>query len=186
MNRGQSALEFLMHRNHRISGPEESKILRVRNAPFLCLKKSRGQSALEFLMTYGWAILIILIGISALTYFGVLSPSRLLPARCMFSPEVSCEEFKIEAPSTVAFKFKNNLGFAADFSSISANSTEFGSCAGSPVTLGAGQITEVTCSLTPGGIPSSEKIKVQIYMSYKKLGGSYNVPIQGEMYGTSN
>ncbi len=150
--------------------------------------KKRGQSALEFLMTYGWAILIILIAISALTYFGVLSPSRLLPARCMFSPEVGCEEFKISAPSTIAFRFKNNLGFAADFSSMTVNSTEFGSCVpgGQPYSLGAGKIQEATCNLVPGGLPSGEKIKVQIYMSYKKLGGSYDTPIQGEIYGTSS
>ena len=31
-------------------------------------------TALEFMMTYGWAILIVLIAIGALFYFGVLNP----------------------------------------------------------------------------------------------------------------
>jgi len=138
-------------------------------------------------MTYGWAILIILIAISALAYFGVLSPSRLLPARCIFSPEVSCEEFKITAPATIAFKFKNNLGFSADFSAINVTSNEFGNCIDAgPYSLGAGKIQEVTCALNPGGVPSGEKVKLQLSMSYKKLGGSYDTPIQGEIYGTSS
>jgi hypothetical protein len=147
----------------------------------------RAQSALEFLMTYGWAILIILVAIAALTYFGVLSPSRLLPSRCTFSPEVSCEEFKITSPSTVAFKFRNNLGFAADFTATTNSTEGFGTCipAGQPFSVGAGKIQEATCDLAPGGIPSGEKIKVQVYMTYKKLGGSYDTPIQGEIYTTS-
>ena len=41
--------------------------------------KRKSQVALEFLMTYGWAILVILIMIGALAYFGVLSPCKFIP-----------------------------------------------------------------------------------------------------------
>ena len=34
-------------------------------------KNNRAQAALEFLMTYGWAILVVLVSIGALAYFGV-------------------------------------------------------------------------------------------------------------------
>lgn len=36
----------------------------------------KGQAALEFLTTYGWAFLVILVMIGALTYFGVLAPAK--------------------------------------------------------------------------------------------------------------
>jgi len=40
----------------------------------------KGESAfMEFLMTYGWAILIVLVAIGALAYFGVLAPDKFLP-----------------------------------------------------------------------------------------------------------
>ncbi len=39
----------------------------------------KAQAAMEFLMTYGWAILVVLAAIAALAYFGVLSPSKMLP-----------------------------------------------------------------------------------------------------------
>ncbi|MFH1636826.1 MAG: hypothetical protein ABIB71_00195, partial [Candidatus Woesearchaeota archaeon] len=55
----------------------------------------KGQAAMEFLMTYGWAILVVLIAIGALAYFGVLNPSRFLPKSCTISPGFSCEEFKV-------------------------------------------------------------------------------------------
>lgn len=34
----------------------------------------KSQAAMEFLMMYGWAILIVLIALGALWYFGVLNP----------------------------------------------------------------------------------------------------------------
>jgi len=34
----------------------------------------KGQVAFEFLMTYGWAIIVVLVVVGALAYFGVLSP----------------------------------------------------------------------------------------------------------------
>jgi hypothetical protein len=34
------------------------------------MKNKKGQETMEFLMTYGWAILIVLIAIGALIYFG--------------------------------------------------------------------------------------------------------------------
>jgi uncharacterized protein (UPF0333 family) len=36
--------------------------------------RKKSQAAMEFLMTYGWAIIVVLVAISALAYFGVLSP----------------------------------------------------------------------------------------------------------------
>jgi len=39
----------------------------------------KGQALMEFLMTYGWAILVVLVAIGALAYFGVLNPERFLP-----------------------------------------------------------------------------------------------------------
>lgn len=61
----------------------------------------KGQAAMEFLMTYGWAILVVLIAIGALAYFGVLNPSRFLPESCTIGPGISCDDFQILA---------NNLG----------------------------------------------------------------------------
>ena len=53
-------------------------------------KSNKSQAALEFLMTYGWAILVVLVVISALAYFGVMNPQRYLPSRCVFPSGISC------------------------------------------------------------------------------------------------
>ena len=68
----------------------------------------RGQTALEFLMTYGWAILVVLVAVGALAYFGVLSPDKFLPNKCIL-PEITCLDFNIETKS-VTLALTNNLG----------------------------------------------------------------------------
>ena len=55
----------------------------------------KAQAAMEFLMTYGWAILVVLIVIGALAYFGVLSPSTLLPEKCTFPVSLTCTDHQI-------------------------------------------------------------------------------------------
>lgn len=42
----------------------------------------KGQGAMEFLMTYGWAILVVLIAIGCLWYFGVLNPDSFKLCSC--------------------------------------------------------------------------------------------------------
>jgi hypothetical protein len=72
----------------------------------------KGQAAMEFLMTYGWAIVVVLAAIGALAYFGVLSPSKLLPDRTTFTaplPNVDNAVVTL-ATNTVQIAFKNDKG----------------------------------------------------------------------------
>ena len=78
--------------------------------------KKKGQAAMEFLMTYGWAILVVLVAIGALAYFGVLSPDKFLPERCQGPSGVDSIDkaaIKIGVAGTgyVELVAKNNLGF---------------------------------------------------------------------------
>jgi len=55
----------------------------------------KGQAAMEFLMTYGWAILVVLLCIGALAYFGVLDPRKYIPEEVNeSSPQFVCEHLQ--------------------------------------------------------------------------------------------
>ena len=69
----------------------------------------KGQAAMEFLMTYGWAILVVLVAIGALAYFGVLSPGNYLPSSCTLSSGMSCDDFKVTT-SDAQLLFRNGMG----------------------------------------------------------------------------
>lgn len=76
--------------------------------------RKKAQAAMEFLMTYGWAILVVLVAIGALAYFGVLNPSRFLPSSCTIAPGIGCDDFKVTyaaaGASTVQLLLRNGLG----------------------------------------------------------------------------
>ena len=64
----------------------------------------KGQAAMEYLMTYGWAILVVLIALGALFYLGVFNPT--VPSTCQISAPFSCMDVlgKDGSPDTVTLK----------------------------------------------------------------------------------
>ncbi|MFO8015743.1 MAG: hypothetical protein R6U32_01420 [Candidatus Woesearchaeota archaeon] len=83
----------------------------------------KGQAAMEFLMTYGWAILVVLVVIGALAYFGVLNPARLLPDKCTATPGITCEDYQISTGEVKA-KLSNGMGKAMKIDGVSFESTD--------------------------------------------------------------
>jgi len=75
------------------------------------MKMKKGQAAMEFLMTYGWAILVVMIVIAALWYFGVLTPTTFLPERCTLGTGIACKDHKINAQKDeIYLTLVNGLG----------------------------------------------------------------------------
>src|SRR3989338_553172 len=97
---------------------ERSDIIERKQA-FACHSSRSGQAALEFLMTYGWAILVVLVAIGALAYFGVLSPDRFLPAKCTFQAGLACLDHKATATSLV-LRVQNSLGYDITVDAVKA------------------------------------------------------------------
>ena len=83
----------------------------------------KSQAALEFLMTYGWAILVVLVAIGALAYFGVLSPDKFLPAKCTLQAGLACLDHKA-TPAQIQVVIQNSLGY--DLSSVSVRTPTCG------------------------------------------------------------
>lgn len=81
--------------------------------------KNRGQAAMEFLMTYGWAIMVVLIAVGALSYFGVLSPDKFIPERCILEAGIGCIDFKVNENS-VTLVLRNGKGEDIQIRNITA------------------------------------------------------------------
>ena len=66
-------------------------------------------------MTYGWAILVVLVAIGALAYFGVLSPDRFLPKRCTLPTGIACTDFEARdaggGAAEIEVVLRNSLGY---------------------------------------------------------------------------
>ena len=158
-------------------------------------KNIKSQAALEFLTTYGWAFLVIIIMISTLAYFGILSPGKILPSRCSFGSEFQCLDFQISATgNTFKIRLKNNVGEPIDVSSMllgSESSTTF-SCPTAPANptgWKSGEIRDLTwsgCISAAAGFVSGEKGKVLIQLSYNSVssGPAYTREVKGEVFST--
>lgn len=154
------------------------------------MTSKRAQAALEFLSTYGFAFLIILVMVGALTYFGVLRPDRLIPNRCTFPADVNCYEYQMVSTGAGAdlnIVLRNTLGNTIEFNQTSgaANST-FGNgpCTSTPTQVIGGGQTTFTCNLVGTFPGTGEKVKTLVSLGYRELGRTYWVPIQGEILTT--
>ena len=87
----------------------------------------KAQSALEFLMTYGWAILVVIVAITTLAYFGVLSPDMFVPTKCTLPPGISCLDYEVSS-SRIVLVLQNSLGETVTIDRIDVAKKNDGSC----------------------------------------------------------
>ncbi|MAG08191.1 hypothetical protein CMO89_01855 [Candidatus Woesearchaeota archaeon] len=131
----------------------------------------KAQAAMEFLMTYGWAILVVLVAIGALAYFGVLSPEKFLPEKCLIASGsgLYCDDFSADT-SGVTLRVKNILTDAVNVSTVTLTAT--GETCTDYTTLtsisadGTADIP-VTCTTFASG----DKVKGDLSITYNKIGG---------------
>ena len=110
----------------------------------------KSQAAMEFLMTYGWAILVVLVAVGALAYFGVLSPDNFLPNRCTLPSGIGCVDHKaVDSTSIISVVLRNGLGY--DMSGITVKADSCTTPDTTPNTLANGakaQYDVETCTFT--------------------------------------
>ncbi|MCD4759655.1 hypothetical protein K8R33_02115 [archaeon] len=123
------------------------------------MREKKGQAAMEFLMTYGWAILVVLIAIGALAYFGVLNPSKFLPESCTIGPGIGCDDFKIVEDGTTTLLIRNGMGEGLTAVTVTLEAA----CTGS-VTIADGAQETYTCAGTAG--TAGDKYKQDISFAY--------------------
>ena len=153
---------------------------------------------MEFLMTYGWAILVVLVVIAALAYFGVLSPDSLLPDKCAFPITLTCTDYNVKSTSPqIQFTVVNNgakdiaiTRVEVKSSSITGNSG-LGCYNNTPVTISQGSeftfsvgngpvgaLPLVDCTLTASG---RAKDKYLVNITYQNAGSTFTKYLQGQI-----
>ncbi len=83
--------------------------------------KSRSQSAMEYLMTYGWAILIIVVVLAALDMLGVFNPSAFSKTFCVFENGLNCESAILYTNGTLNVNLEQYTNSVINITSINCN-----------------------------------------------------------------
>jgi hypothetical protein len=158
----------------------------------------KGQAALEFLMTYGWAILVVIAGISALSYFGILDMGSVLPARCSFPAGIDCVGTAVidADTNTVLFEIQNVYGLPINITTASITSNECGSpiltsCSGdgcSDFSQNSGfenyehGLIKIVCS---NGMDAG-RVNLAVKINYKDITNNVSLATKGSIRGNAN
>ncbi|MBU1975439.1 MAG: hypothetical protein KKG59_03470 [Nanoarchaeota archaeon] len=169
------------------------------------MRNTKGQAALEFLTTYGWAFMVILVMIGALSYFGVINPYKLLPDKCIFGTGIGCGDFVAYvdedagaggSQSVIRAQLTNGFGYAITVNSVTLECEGFGSggtacsCVAASKECGltdpdatwkADSQREFIYDLESEGLEliESDRPKLVIIIDYKKGGSAYNKKVEG-------
>ena len=135
----------------------------------------KAQAAMEFLMTYGWAILVVLVAIAALAYFGVLNPGRFLPRSCTIGQGVSCEDFKVTATNTTIV-IRNGMGSALSSATLTVGGV---ACEPASVSIADGATQTFSCAINAGA--TGTKYKGEIALTYTQEGSTLSHTLSGSL-----
>src|SRR3989344_4668429 len=139
------------------------------------MSSRKSQAALEFIMTYGWAILVVLVAIGALAYFGVLDPGKFLPAKCTLQSGIACIDHKATA-TTLVVSVRNSLGYDVTVDAVKAQQC---TALGSQGNLANGATTPTSYTLTCTN--SGTKYNGQVNITYTNTDTSVQHTNQGQI-----
>ncbi|MFH1592345.1 MAG: hypothetical protein ABIB47_03185 [Candidatus Woesearchaeota archaeon] len=147
---------------------------------------------MEFLMTYGWAILVVLIAIGALAYFGVLSPGKFLPQSCTLAPGFACDDFKIDnvvsTSDDLTIIVRNGVGATANSVIFTVNeNTATGplciAAAGNPTSIAEGNAATFTwnCPSVDDTTAQGTRFKGISSLTYTLTGQTLSHTVTGDL-----
>ena len=115
----------------------------------------KGQTAVEYLMTYGWAILIILIVAGVLAYYGIFSPAGFLsPTARGFGQVQVLNPWSITTAGTITLHIENRVGgdITSPVVTTVIGSNPSNTCTPTNVTIISGGTAVITCPLSPAPV----------------------------------
>ncbi len=152
--------------------------------------RKKGQITMESLLLYGAAILVVLLAIAALTYFGVLDLGRFLPEKCNFEGTgiFKCEEWKADSSGEQIQLVLSNKGtksveidqavFEASDSGM-ASGCDTGSGLGLTITPGSTGQIDIPCS--NWNVDVGKRIGGKVTLTHKFSGGTLTTNTVGDI-----
>ncbi|MCX8196802.1 MAG: hypothetical protein N3G80_00585 [Candidatus Micrarchaeota archaeon] len=91
----------------------------------------KGQAMMEYLVSYGWALLALLLVLAVLVSSGIFSPSSFTSQECVFQPGLPCNSFILYKDSSsgqtyLKFSLSNGLGFPINITEVNYTVIDIG------------------------------------------------------------
>lgn len=141
----------------------------------------RAQAAMEYLMTYGWALLVIVLVLGALIYLGVLNPQGRMQDMCNLPIGFGCEVAGLSEDGTLYIKITNQQATPLEgmkLRCLSSDSEDEGES--SSENLSPGQSHEFECELPDFSERNiGDFINGDILVEYSTPGSSVTKTVKG-------
>ncbi|MEK6932690.1 MAG: LamG domain-containing protein [Nanoarchaeota archaeon] len=148
--------------------------------------QKRGQAAIEFLTTYGWAILLLIIAVSAIIGLGVFDPK--VPNTCNIDIPFICQDVVFREGGFEAIVTTNSIRTASLLSNeirinnLPCSSLKVNNNAQGDLSLRNG-VNKVVCYNSVGIIKEKDKVKVNLNLTYISKDSSIPHKITATMNG---
>jgi len=147
---------------------------------------ARGQAAIEFLTTYGWALLVTLLSIGVLAYYGVMGGDRFVPEYCAFGPGLGCVEYAA-TDEAVLLGIQNNMAKTIGSATITIESDR---CSNSPIVVNFNMIGNGDRLVLPGdttyhtfpctATTADNRVHGRMRVTYRLLDEDVDHTVEGE------
>ncbi|RLJ08907.1 MAG: hypothetical protein DRP13_01730 [Candidatus Aenigmatarchaeota archaeon] len=144
--------------------------------------KMKAQSAMEYLMTYGWAILIVIIVAAALFALGVFNPSTYTGYTATgFATLGAPSEWQYQG-NTFTVKLKNQVGQSITISAVNVTNDANNCNNGTSINIASGGTATVVISGCESK-SSGDSYSVNLKVSYTVSGGTMTRTETGTLTG---
>jgi len=146
--------------------------------------KMKGQTALDFLMTYGWALLLIVLVIGALFALGIFDINSFLGSRASGFAQVGVPAWRIDNTGALTAQFNNRVG--SDISVRNVSWTYRGTPGANNtlnVTVANGQTSPTLTLGTISGASAGASYTLQMTVTYVDLNTNFQYQSSGTVTG---
>ncbi len=116
---------------------------------------SKGQTAMEYLMTYGWAILIVLVVGAVLYFYGFFTPGKLVGASIQGFTKLRPLQVDIDSAGNIRVLLENRVGEEINLAVVYGRTAGSGAYVLSPTNVSTIRITGRSDFITVTGIGGS-------------------------------
>ncbi len=145
----------------------------------------KGQSALEYLMTYGWAILIIIVVGGVLYYYGVFSPGKIVGESKVGFSKVQIDTWGVDAANDdLKVIFENRVGKDITITNVTVDTVANDGLA---ISLDAGEKSPSFVTLNSPAVDTGDSYKWDVTITYyiDEYGSSDTFTSTGMLSGTA-
>jgi hypothetical protein len=143
----------------------------------------KGQAGLDFLMTYGWALLLIVLVVGALFALGIFDIGSFTGSRASGFSQVGVTGWSLAPNGTLSIKFRNQVGSPINVTAVNSTYASTTVNYGTQVNIANGQQSGSVNVGAFGTQSPGSSYSVSVKITYMDLNTGFNYTDAGTLTG---